>query len=152
MGTRLAPSYANLFMDYLEQSLIYEQPIKPHTWWRYIDDVFCVWTRSREELDLFIAHINTSHPTKFTAEISTESVNFLDTTVVLNDGKLYTTLYTKPTDKHNYLHFTSAHAHHCKEGGPYSQLLRVKQICSHFETNVSMIISHLHIEAIQKNY
>jgi len=146
MGTRVAPSYANIFMDHLEQKLVYDQPIQPLVWWRYIDDIFCIWTKSREELDQFIDRLNSSHPTiKFTTEISHVSVNFLDTTVVLRNGSLYTTLYTKPTDKHNYLHYTSSHAHHCKEGGPYSQLLRVKRICTHtndFEENAKMIITH----------
>lgn len=94
----------------------------------------------------FIERINSSHPTiKFTTEISDQSVNFLDTTVVLSEGCIHTTLYTKPTDKHNYLHYSSAHPHHCKDGGPYSQLLRIKRICSDpadFERNAQMILSH----------
>ena len=32
IGTRMAPSYANIFMDKLERRLIREAQYKPHTW------------------------------------------------------------------------------------------------------------------------
>ena len=43
MGTRMAPSYANLFMADLEQTFL-QRPIthNPLIWWRYIDDVFAI--------------------------------------------------------------------------------------------------------------
>ena len=44
IGTRMAPSYANIFMDRLERQLISQAEIKPHTWWRFIDDIFIIWT------------------------------------------------------------------------------------------------------------
>ena len=43
---------------------------------------------------------------------------------------LQTTLYTKPTDTHNYLHSKSSHPRHLKDCLPYSQALRLKRICS----------------------
>ena len=44
IATRMAPSYANIFMDKLERQLTEQAEIKPHTWWRYIDDIFIIWT------------------------------------------------------------------------------------------------------------
>ena len=48
MGTPMAPNYANLFMNDFEQNLVtdYHKKIgkKPWIWWRYIDDIFCIWT------------------------------------------------------------------------------------------------------------
>jgi len=38
MGTRMAPSYANLFMGKLETSFLQQQTIQPLCWLRYIDD------------------------------------------------------------------------------------------------------------------
>ena len=40
MGTRMAPSYANLFMGKLEQELLRTQEKLPLVWWRCIDDIF----------------------------------------------------------------------------------------------------------------
>ena len=40
---------------------------------------------------------------KFTVSQSTEEVNFLDVRVILKDGKLITSVYSKYTDSHLYL-------------------------------------------------
>ena len=82
---------------------------------------------------------------KFTEEHSRTDINFLDTTVKLDSQRrAYTTLYVKPTDTHMYLHYRSAHPKHSITGGPYSQLLRVKRICSRpedFEDNAQKILT-----------
>ena len=44
MGTRMAPSYANLFLAKLETDTLSRAPHQPHTWWCYIDDIFMIWT------------------------------------------------------------------------------------------------------------
>lgn len=101
MGTRRAPSYANLFMADLEEKLLAWTTRSPHVWWRYIDDVFAIWEHGQQRLEEFLEEINNFHPTiKFTAECSTEKVTFLDTVVILEDGMIRTDLYTKPTDTH----------------------------------------------------
>ena len=131
MGTKVAPSLANLFMADFEEKFVYTYHLQPSIWLRYIDDIFLLWNHGQEELDLFLNHLNTCHATiKFTSELSSVSVNFLDTTVLIDDNsKLYTTLYCKPTDSHNYLAYDSAHPMHTKNSLPYSQLLRVRRIC-----------------------
>ena len=50
MGTRMAPSYANLFMDRFERSSLAQEPILPLVWKRHIDDILCIWTGTRSEL------------------------------------------------------------------------------------------------------
>ena len=49
MGTRMAPSYANLFMGKLEQHAIENAPFKPFVWWRFIDVIFMVWTKGEDK-------------------------------------------------------------------------------------------------------
>ena len=56
IGTRMAPAYANLFMGDLERKLLAQSPLKPFIWWRYIDDIFMVWTHGEEKLNEFITH------------------------------------------------------------------------------------------------
>ncbi len=107
MGTRMAPSYANLFMAKLEQDLLARTTTRPLLWMRFIDDIFAVWKDGQESLEVFLHEINTYHPTiKFTAEQSTDRVSFLDTTVILEGDTLVTDLYTKPTDTH---HINTSH-------------------------------------------
>ena len=43
MGTRLAPSYANIFMDHFERNFVYTYETQPLLWKRYIDDIFILW-------------------------------------------------------------------------------------------------------------
>ena len=104
MGTRMAPSYANLFMGRLESRILAEAERKPDVWWRYIDDVFAIWTHGESHLKEFLQQINQVHSTiKFTAEWSFDSVTFLDVRAILKDGSIQTDLYSKPTDIHQYL-------------------------------------------------
>ena len=50
----MAPNYANLFMDKLENQMLLEfaqiNGVKPLVWYRYIDDVFFIWTDTEESL------------------------------------------------------------------------------------------------------
>ncbi len=135
MGTRVAPSLANIFMGDFEAKHIDNYRLKPQLVCRFIDDLFILWPHGEEELAAWKEHLNSCHPNiKFTFETSRESVNFLDTTVHLDvDGNIWTDLYVKPTDSHNYLHYDSAHPQHCKCSLPYSQFLRVRRICSRLE-------------------
>ena len=81
MGTKVEVSFANIFMSAVETEIINKSKIKPLEWKRYIDEVFFLWDTTREETDQFILVANRHHPTiHFTAEISEEKINFLDTT------------------------------------------------------------------------
>ena len=63
MGTKMAPFYVNLFMDSLESCFLKDEPLQPALWKRYIDDILCVWTDSREFLEAFLHRLNSCHPT-----------------------------------------------------------------------------------------
>ena len=132
MGTRVAPSYANLFMAQLERKLLDNARIKPLIWWRYIDDIFAIWCHGEANLEVFIPDLNQAHPTiKSTAEWSSSSIPFLDTRVQVENGQQTTDLHVKPTDTHQYLAANSCHHPcHCKEAIPFSQALRMRRICS----------------------
>ena len=106
-------------------------PCRPWIWWRYIDDIFFIWTSDEESLTRFIDHMNSFHRTiKFTSEYSTTETHFLDVVIRKEENGLTTDLFVKPTDKHQYLHSTSCHPRHCKTSIAYSQALRLRRICS----------------------
>ena len=132
MGTKMAPSFANIFMGALEKSLLSSAPghLTPLLWKRFIDDIFLIWTHGEESFQTFIKHLNSVHPTiKFEITHSTKQVNFLDTTVYITpQNTLATTLYTKPTDCMPLLHQSSHHPKTCKKGLIYSQMLRYRRI------------------------
>ena len=129
IGTKCAPSYAILFLAAFEEWLLEESQYKPWLWWRYIDDVFLVWTHGEEKLLEFVDFLNSAHHSiKFTVEYSKETVNFLDVQVIKQGNKIVTDLCTKPTDTHH--HHSSWHPGHTKKGIPYGQALRIRRICS----------------------
>jgi hypothetical protein len=148
MGSRMAPSWACLFMSSLEERMLAAAPCRPWTWWRYIDDIFFIWTSDEGSLLTFIDHINSFHRTiKFTSDYSHQQANFLDVTIQkAESGVLTTDLYTKPTDTHQYLHASSCHPRHCKTGIAYSQALRLRRICSNdskFSHHAQNLKNHL---------
>ena len=136
MGTRTAPSYANIFMANLENKLLDNGPnnLQALIWKRCIDNIFVVWTHDEENLLTFTDHLNSSHPAiKFEHEYSHSIIHFLGTTEPLRNKAHVTSLYTKPTDRTLLLHNKSHHPIHCKQGVIYSQaqLVRYRRLTTH---------------------
>ena len=101
IGTKLAPSYANVFMGQLENRLLMSVPLTPYLWLRFIDYIDMQWCHEQQNLQFFLEIANNFHPTiKFTSDISNEQHIFLDTVSRIESGKLIVDLYSKPTDKH----------------------------------------------------
>ena len=123
MGTPMAPNYANFFMDNFELNLLHDYSQKTGlsllVWFRFIDDIFFIWTGSKNSLDHFISFTqnyskskNMKSKIKSEIHLSTNQVHFLDVAVSLKHGKLRTTLFTKPTDSHFYLNTSYCHPSH----------------------------------------
>ena len=51
IGTKMAPSYANLFMDVLEKQMLSSYKHKPLVYLRCIDDMFMIWTDGEDSLN-----------------------------------------------------------------------------------------------------
>lgn len=132
MGTRMGPSYACLFMGFLEYEFMntYNGPI-PEVYKRYIDDCFGTTLLDRADLVAFIEAFNCFHPSiEFTYEVSEEGLSCLDVSMTIVDNSIETSVHYKPTDKHAYLRYDSHHPLKCRTSIPYSQFLRVRRICS----------------------
>ena len=152
MGTVVAPTYANIFMGWLEENLLQTFRLKPLIYLRYLDDIFIIWNHGKQLLNIFIDYANSLHKTiKFTANISESEIPFLDVLVKIESCKLVSTLYRKPTDKHQYLDYNSHHPRHCKQGIPYSQIIRLRRICSNDSDNNSRV-SDLVNTLTKRNY
>ena len=90
-----------------------------------------LWDTTNEEIDQFILVANRHHPTiHFTAEISEEKTNFLDTANFKGERFYKDSIFDirthfKPTKTFQYTHFTSCHAPGMKKGFIKSQALRL---------------------------
>ena len=133
MGSKCSSSYADVFMGKFETDKIFPKIDRKHLCYvRFRDDIFMIWTAGENSLKEFIQEINKEHPSiKFDCKYSRSSVNFLDTTLILeSNGSISTSLYRKPTDRNAYLHYNSYHPLKQKENIPFGQFLRAKKICS----------------------
>ena len=78
IDTKFAPTYACIFMDKIESDVLKTQEAKPLVWYRYIDDVFFIWTHGEQNLNSFLEELNNYHLNiKFTHESSKENIAFL---------------------------------------------------------------------------
>ena len=76
-----------------------------------------------------LKHCHQFHPnTNVTHDSSKENITFLDLIVKRSQGKLETDLHIKPTDRHQYLHYSSSHPGHTKRSIVYSETFLMKQI------------------------
>ena len=132
MGSCLGPSYACLFMSYQEHLIFSSyQGILPDLYKRFIDDGVGAASLKLEDLMQFINYICNFNPAiQYTYDISELTINFLDISLRIDGDDIATSIYTKPTDSHSYLQYGSSHPNKCKDSIPYSQLLRLRRICS----------------------
>ncbi|CAJ0920813.1 unnamed protein product [Ranitomeya imitator] len=135
MGANMAPAYANIYMDNFERSYVYTNTLFQQfskCWLRFIDDIYCLWVGSPEDLFSFTKVLNSIRPElQFTLNWHMTQISFLDTLVIKNDmGTLSTDIFTKPTDTNNLLHYTSCHPASTKNSLPRSQFAGIKRIVS----------------------
>lgn len=56
MGSSLSPIIANIFMEAAKAvGVLY---FKHEVWSRYVNDTFIIWPHGRDELDIFLEHLN----------------------------------------------------------------------------------------------
>jgi hypothetical protein len=132
MGTKMAPSYASLFMGKFEMDFLNTCERKPSIWLRFLDDIFFIWDHSEEELITFFNEINNYHNTiKFTYNYSKTNATFLDVNLEKKDNcEIETSVHEKITNAHQYIEFSSCHPLSCKKGIPFSQAKRYRRITS----------------------
>ena len=57
IGTKMAPPYAIIFIDSLEEDILSNSILKTLVWWCYIDYIFMMWEHGEEELQKFLDRI-----------------------------------------------------------------------------------------------
>jgi len=107
MGTACAPSYANLFLAYMEEKITTDYPdlaAMAKMWARFIDDGFWIWAGPENELSRFLSVIENFYPEiKWTFEISEKCMDFLDVHVSLRQDDPPASRYIH----HHSSHFTT---------------------------------------------
>ena len=142
MGKTYAPGLADLYLEEFDHVATTGYQVIPLLFFRFIDDIFFVWTGTLEQLREYENFLNNIIPgITVTLNVSPTSVNFLDTTVYKtnpevtnpNEVTLLTKVYFKETDTHQLLHKGSFHPLHTARGVLKSQILRFQRISSTYE-------------------
>ncbi|XP_068115920.1 mucin-2-like [Hyperolius riggenbachi] len=140
MGTRFAPAFANLYMGWLEEQIIWspDNPFRGslvlHR--RFIDDIICVWEGTTEDLYGYRDYLNGNNlGLSFTMETDNLQVHFLDLDIKVDprDASISTTNYFKPTDRNGYLDYHSAHHKPWLKNVPFGQFKRLRRNCTNKE-------------------
>lgn len=136
MGKQFALLYANIFMADWERGALSKCSLKPASYYQYLDDIWGVWSGSREDFIEFVGILNSHDPSiKLQYVLDDKSTDFLDTTVYngpnfKKNQVLDTKVFFKATVTHTLLHKSSFHPRHTFRGLVKSQLIRFWRICS----------------------
>ncbi|XP_011860821.1 PREDICTED: uncharacterized protein LOC105557975 [Vollenhovia emeryi] len=153
MGSPISPIIANIFMEHFENEILKKAPLKPSTWFRYVDDTFVIWNHGRETLPQFLTFINSQHPNiQFTMETEQDSqIPFLDVMVRRNEnGTLSHNVYRKPTHTDRYLHANSHH-HPAQMNSVISSLVH-RALSNSEPTALDGELNHLHRTLTMNGY
>ena len=100
---------------------------------RYIDDIFMTSNETINDIREELERVKTKDVNiKIEYDIGT-SVNFLDVTIMNENGQLRTSIYHKSAAEPYILPFTSDHPRHIHRNIPYAALMRAARLCSHVE-------------------
>ena len=86
MGTKCAPTFANIFMASIEEEFLSLREtmgkVELLLWLRFIDDILVVWPEGGRDFPEFLDQLNAFHPSlKYTHEKCDTDINFLDLTI-----------------------------------------------------------------------
>ena len=138
MGSLLACILANLFMEYFETELRHQFPHQPVIWWRYVDDIICIWPHGMELFQPFLNGLNQLVPSiNFTTEWEVHdgdsdiaTLPFLDVLIHRSPTGVTFSIYRKSSHSHMYIHYFSNHPPHVKKGTISGLFLRALRLSS----------------------
>lgn len=132
MGCSISVYLANTFLYYRTRYLIEKPPRNLIYMGRYIDDIVGIWNGNLENIEEIFKEA-TDEDVRLTYVKGVKDLEALDLLLSIENGRVKTKLFTKPTAGHQFIHWTSAHPRHVKKSVIYSQLLRIKRNCSQEE-------------------
>ena len=131
MGNPLTAVLAPLFMEMLEEDHYKAIVGRGATWLRYCDDVI-TFLPEMTDLQMIIQDLNAVDPSiQFTVEQEQDTkLAFLDVLIHRRPDDLQFSVYRKPTNKDDLIHYFSAHSARVKSGVVIGFYLRALRICS----------------------
>ena len=131
MGSPLSAVMACLYMEMLEKDSFIRIMGRGSTWYRYVDDVLGVVPKNAN-IDNKLRMLNTVNDNiQFTVEHEEEcKLAFLDTLIHRGERDVKFSVFRKPTNRDDFIHYYSAHNNRIKTGVVIGFFLRALRICS----------------------
>ena len=115
IGKSISKPLAGIYMHWFEKNFVFndDNSLKHclKFWKRQVDDVFFIWKGTKDELEVFVWHLNgVEMKIQFKMELEKEGfLPFLDVGISKSGGKLITKVYRKPTHTQQYINWASNH-------------------------------------------
>ena len=131
MGSPLGPTLANFFLAHIETKKLLDSSMCPPKFYsRFVDDCFAVFDSDISSLS-FLNLLNSQHKNiKFTMESAVQCISFLDVSIKVNNDKIETWIWRKPTHTGLLLNYNAYCPKKWKSGLISCLLHRAKLICS----------------------
>ena len=136
MGISPAPPWATIFFGLFETGLLQRWSSNLGFYRRFIDDVIGIWiphpcsSINNQLWNSFTHDMQQWHGLQWTCESPSISVNFMDLTISIKNGRLETALFEKPQNLYLYLPPHSSHPNGIITGLVFGQILRIRRLCS----------------------
>lgn len=131
MGSPLSAVLANLYMELLEKDHYLGILGETANVYRYVDDILAFIPKESDVNDI-LRRLNEVEPAiQLTVEEERDgTLPFLDVIIRRSSHDLKYSVYRKPTNKDDFVHYFSAHGHKTKTGIVIGFYLRAYRICS----------------------
>ena len=131
MGSPLSAVLACLYMEMLESDSFLRIMGRGCTWLRYVDDVLVVMPEQTNVDNKLRMLNNVNNDIQFTVEMENENkIPFLDTLIERSNEEVKFSVYRKPTNRDDFIHYFSAHSERTKTGVVIGFFLRALRICN----------------------
>lgn len=142
MGCSMSVFMANTFMFYRSQELIHQPPPDLIHLHRFIDDWLIVFRGPPTAIPALFASV-IDESIKLTFEFGGKRINMLDLTLTLeDDNSISSRVFRKPTDGHQFVHWTSNHKASLIPSLVGAQSIRYRRNCSKdedFEAEIALL-------------
>jgi hypothetical protein len=105
-------------------------PFSSSITYRYIDDIFMTTNETDDRIESVLLKARNKDKNIEIESTMGSSANYLDVTIINDNGRLTTKIYHKPTAEPYFLPYTSDHPHRYHRNIPYSALVRAARLCS----------------------
>jgi hypothetical protein len=157
MGKPPAPPWANIFMAIKEDkfSPVFQAMLMLYK--RFIDDIIGLWLCDPDPVEderlwsAFKANVNDWHGLQWIFSERSFSVDFMDMTISISNGRIETTLFEKKQNLYLYIPPSSAHPPGMISGLIFGSVLRIERLCSKKE-DVNAKLVQLYHRLLRRGY